>query len=217
MMGRYSQQPGKAATTSKIVRSLCEKGFARFHRSLLFPLLRPFSSLRIGRTSFRGGRLRSWKRSFQHLGTLVALGAHDDMRVPLELSDLFRNQLWRRIRCFSRCPPGNASTKGKPRSDPSASAHRHKLAVFPHKVVDGYSGQREGDDGRDTNTTYAGPRQADLVRPLATAKVCSVSGLRIGTVHRGQPRGPSSPGRVKTIAATEDTEVASSRARWALP
>jgi hypothetical protein len=133
------------------------------------------------------------------------------MSVPLELSDLSRNQLWRQIRGFSRSPLGKASTKGKRRSDPSAPAHRHKLAVFPHKVVNGNRGQREGDDGRDTNTTNAGPGQADLVRPLATATVCSVSGLRIGTVLGGEPHGPGSPWIVKVMAATEDTEVESPR------
>jgi len=86
-------------------------------------------------------------------------------------------------------------------------AHRHKLAVFPHKVVVGNRGQREGDDGRDTNTTNAGPGQADLVRPLATATVCSVSGLRIGTVLGGEPHGPGSPWIVKMMTATEDTEI----------
>ena len=140
-----------------------------------------------------------------------SLAAHDKMSVPLELSDLSRNQLWRQIRGFSRSPLGKASTKGKLRSDPSAPAHRHKLAVFPHQVVDGNRGQREGDDGRDTNTTKAGRGQADLVRPLATATVCSVSGLRIGTVLGGEPHGPGSPWIVKVMAATEDTEVESPR------
>ena len=136
--------------------------------------------------------------------TRFGLAAHDKMSVPLELSDLSRNQLWRQIRGFSRSPLGKASTKGKLRSDPSTPAHRHKLAVFPHKVVDGNRGQREGDDGRDTNTTNAGPGQADLVRPLATATVCSVSGLRIGTVLGGEPHGPGSPWIVKMMTATEE-------------
>ena len=90
-------------------------------------------------------------------------------------------------------------------------AHRHKLAVFPHRVVDGNRGQREEDNGRDTNTTNAGPGQADLVRPLATATVCLVSGLRIGTVLGGEPHGPGSPWIVKMMTATGHTENESPR------
>jgi hypothetical protein len=80
------------------------------------------------------------------------------------------------------------------------------LAIFLHEFVDGNSGRREGDDGRDTKTTNAGLGQANLVRPLATATVCSVPGLRIGTELGGEPGGPGSFSRVQLTAAHESTE-----------
>ncbi len=186
----------------------CGSSFRTFSRVCANVAPTPSAALTRGQTSLPGGLsvvCGRGKAPSKISGTLVALAAHDKMSVPLELSDLSRNQLWRQIRGFSRSPLGKASTKGKLRSDPFAPAHRHKLAVFPHK--DGNRGQREGDDGRDTNTTNAGPGQADLVRPLATATVCSVSGLRIGTVLGGEPHGPGSPWIVKMMTATEDTEI----------
>ena len=139
---------------------------------------------------------------------LLPLAARDKLSVPLELSKpVSEPTLETNPRFLKESTFGKASTKGKLRSDPSAPAHRHKLAVFPHKVVDGNGGQREEDNGRDTNTTNAGPGQADLVRPLATATVCSVPGLRIGTLLGGEPHGPGSPWIVKMMAATEDTEI----------
>jgi hypothetical protein len=88
--------------------------------------------------------------------------------------------------------------------------YNHKiinLAVSPHKLGDENSGLRGGDDGRDTKTTNAGLGQASLVRALATATVCSVPGLRIGTGLGGEPCGPGSPDRVQLTAAPEGTEV----------
>ena len=192
----------------------CGSSFGTFSRVCAKVAPTPSAALTRGQTSLPGGLsvvCGRGKAPSKISGTLVALAAHNKMSVPLELSDLSRNQLWRQIRGFSRSPLGKASTKGKLRSDPSAPAHRHKLAVFPHQVVDGNRGQREGDDGRDTNTTNAGPGQADLVRPLATATVCSVSGLRIGTVLGGEPHGPGSPWIVKMMTATGDTEDESPR------
>lgn len=188
----------------------CGSSFGTFSRVCANVAPTPSAALTRGQTSLPGGLsvvCGRGKAPSNISGTLVALAAHNKMSVPLELSDLSRNQLWRQIRGFSRSPLGKASTKGKLRSDPSAPAHRHKLAVFPHQVVDGNRGQREGDDGRDTNTTKAGRGQADLVRPLATATVCSVSGLRIGTVLGGEPHGPGSPWIVKMMTVTEDKEI----------
>jgi hypothetical protein len=191
----------------------CGSSFGTFSRVFANGAPTPSAALIRGQTSLPSGLsvvCGRGKAPSKISGTLVALAAHDKMSVPLELSDLSRNQLWRQIRGFSRSPLGKASTKGKLRSDPFAPAHRHKLVVFPHK--DGNRGQREGDDGRDTNTTNAGPGQADLVHPLATATVCSVSGLRIGTVLGGEPHGPGSPWIVKMMTATEDTEIRSLKA-----
>ena len=79
--------------------------------------------------------------------------------------------------------------------------------ILPHKLVVGNSGQRERDDGRDTSTTNAGPGQANLVRLLATATVCSIPGLRVATGFGGEHGGPDSPGHVQLTAAPEGTEV----------
>jgi hypothetical protein len=80
------------------------------------------------------------------------------------------------------------------------------LAIFLHEFVDGNSGRREGDDGRDTKTTNAGFGQANLVRPLATATVCSIPGLRIGARLGGEPGGPGLPSRVQLTATPAGTE-----------
>jgi hypothetical protein len=92
-------------------------------------------------------------------------------------------------------------------ADASAPTYRHTPAIFPYRLADGKRGESEGKDGRDTNTTNAGSGQANLVRPLATATVCSVPGLRTGAGLNSEPGGPGSPGRVQLTAAPEGTEV----------
>ena len=122
----------------------CGSSFGTFSRVCAKVTPTPSTALTRGQTSLPSGLsvvCGRGKAPSNISGTLVALAAHNKMSVPLELSDLSRNQLWRQIRGFSRSPLGKASTKGKLRSDPSMPAHCHKLAVFPHKVVVGNSGQ----------------------------------------------------------------------------
>ena len=140
----------------------CGSSFGTFSRVCANVAPTPSAALTRGQTSLPGGLsvvCGRGKAPSKISGTLVALAAHDKMSVPLELSDLSRNQLWRQIRGFSRSPLGKASTKGKLRSDPSAPAHRHKLAVFPHQVSMG-----TGDRGKEMMDATRTRRTRDRAR-----------------------------------------------------
>ena len=209
-MGRYSHQPGQTATTSETVRPLGERLRDDLHLDVLMPLQRILTALTVGLASFPGGlsvHCGCGKVPSGLLGTVVALEAHDESNALLGSSQTCSGTNSGDESAISRGILLGKLRRGETESDASTLAHRHKLAVFPHKLLNGNSGQREGDDGRDTNTTNAGPGQAELVRPLATATVCSVPGLRVEAGPGGEPGDPGSPGRVQLTTSPEGTEV----------